>query len=326
MSVDIELISTRRCGKKHISFNTILGMEDEFVDEGCSLKELNMCIYFVNKILKKTFKKTLSDFAMISSTKNNKYKMFISMDYGDFEIHKSTLKRISDKLILYIFDCWEPQWDRYEIIFREINPVLICFAYEKSANHFRENCGFRTLHVPQSMNAKLFTPGIETKTRLFMQMGRRTSTLHSMCLNYIAKNNLDNCDANYVYEREKGKVIFPSNDDLVAEMRKTYFFMVAPQCVDNYEHTGNISEVTARFYEAMATKTLCVGIKPQDNFDKLFPYENAMIEVNEDNFDETVKWLLTDNVKYKEIVDANYEYVMNNHRWKNRLELIISSL
>ena len=155
-------------------------------------------------------------------------------------------------------------------------------------------------------------------------MGRRTEQLHHSALNYLENKGLLDIPNNYIYEREKGIIIYPETRQLAEEINRSYFFLAAPQCVDNKVMTGDISEVTARFYEAMACKTVIVGIKPKDTFDKLFPYPEAMIEVTGDDFDEKIDQLLKDATKYKRIIEKNYEYVMKYHRWKNRYEELIN--
>ncbi len=123
-----------------------------------------------------------------------------------------------------------------------------------------------------------------------------------------------------------GNIIFPDTNVLAQEISKTYFFLAAPQDVTNNQLTGNISEVTARFYEAMACKSLIIGIKPSDTFDELFPYQEAMIEVNLTNFNQKIDFLLEDKEKYIKIVNKNHDYVMKNHRWKNRYEDLIQKI
>ena len=107
---------------------------------------------------------------------------------------------------------------------------------------------------------------------------------------------------------------------------KHIFFIAAPQNIENDKYTGSISEVTARFYEAMACKTLIIGIKPEDSFDELFPYYEAMIEVNEESFERVINQFLEDREYYNAIVDRNFNYVMQHHRWENRFESLLTMI
>ncbi len=69
-----------------------------------------------------------------------------------------------------------------------------------------------------------------------------------------------------------------------------------------------------------------MGLKPKNLFDILFPYENAMIEVTEEDFAEKIDYFINNLQKYDRIVEKNYEYVMANHRWKNRYDIMILQL
>lgn len=253
-------------------------------------------------------------------------KIFFSiMGISEIENFRKTLKKYGNRFIIYIFDCWESQWEKCEEIFSQINPWGICFAYKKAKEHFSamyEHC----YYLPQSMDIKYFHAYETKKTRLFMQMGRKTDKLHNMAIKYLSVHNIEDCLENYVYERIKGKIIFPEAKKLAEEISKSYFFLAAPQNIENENLTGKISETTARYYEAMACKTLIIGIKPEDSFDELFPYEEAMIEVNEMNFNSIID-NLKDNLEYYDaIVEKNYKYVMEHHRWKNRYKLVMEMI
>ena len=73
--------------------------------------------------------------------------------------------------------------------------------------------------------------------------------------------------------------------------------------------------------------TLLIGYKPKDTFDELFPYENAMIEVEGyEDFRNKIDYYLSNPEEYREIVDRNYEYLIKNHRWKNRVQQMVNAL
>lgn len=316
----ITILSTRNCGKKHVSYTTILGLEDEFIENGCFILKCKPFSYFMNRIFRninvnlnmKTINKSMLD-------ECEGYFFYSAMVLEDILDMRATLKQVNERLILYVFDCWEPKWMEFQAILKEINPKAICFAYDKAVKHFSqwfENCWL----MPQSMNLKYYHEYNLSKRRLFMQMGRKTECIHEMIINYLVKNKVPINDLNYVYEKQKGTVIFPDTATLAKEIASSYFFVCVPQNIENSKLTGNISEVTARYYEAMACKTMIIGIKPTDSFDKLFPYSNAMCEVNGETFEKTVTYYLENEDEYNIITARNYDYVMKNHRWKNRLK------
>lgn len=158
-----------------------------------------------------------------------------------------------------------------------------------------------------------------------MQMGRKNSSLDEFAHRYITKKGLQ--DSDYIRELKKGEIIYPEFSDLGEAIAKTSFFILSPRDVDDKIFTGKISDVTARFYEGMASKTLLIGYKPKDTFDELFPYENAMIEVEGyEDFCNKIDYYLSHPEEYQKIIDHNYEYLMANHRWKNRVRQMVEEL
>lgn len=174
--------------------------------------------------------------------------------------------------------------------------------------------------VPQSMDEKYFHPRNIEKHRMFIQMGRRNEKIHRMILNYLKDQSIDIDDSNYLYEKEKGKILFQDTNDLATEIAATKYFVAAPQSLENKTLTGKVSDVTARFYEAMSCKTLIIGYKPA-TFDLLFP-KDAMFEAGEDekSFAKVIDFFENNPREYERIVNRNYEYLIHNHTWKRRYE------
>lgn len=326
----IVILSDRKVLEKHhVSYDTILEMENEFVqskyiDMVCLKKGLS----HINKIVYKLFKFRMPD--IMYGTKELQQAniiMYIAMGIFDLERNLETLRRLSlkgKKIVIYCFDTWESQYDRWISMFDKINPRIIFFAYKQSACYFASKYN-ACYWIPQSMDKVYFYNDKEEKeiTHLFMQMGRKTISIHNWIMDYLKENKLPDVPENYVYEREKGKIIYPKTENLADNIRKTKYFVCAPQIVDNSSVTGQISDVTARFYEAMACKTLIIGFKP-DTFDCLFP-EDAMVTLKKDGSDffSIIDFYESHPEEYNRIVNRNYELLMERHTWSNRLESMI---
>ena len=124
-------------------------------------------------------------------------------------------------------------------------------------------------------------------------------------------------DDNYLYEKVKGTILFPNTEDLATEIARTKYFVAAPQSKENTELTGRVSDVTARFYEAMACKTLIIGYKP-DTFDELFP-SDAMIDLeNDETLNDVIRFFEEHPEEYQRILDRNYDLLVKKHTWKER--------
>lgn len=325
------ILSTRECDKlKHVSYNTILGMENEFL-ENKNVRCYNFSKYYsiINKIIHKITNRwsvSLPDEILLKqiNRSNSSICFFAAMSFNEILRHKNTLKRIKIPLMVYCFDTWESTYSSWLREFEIIKPTYIVCTYKKSVDYFSKF--FKNVFwVQQSMNKKYFHDYGEKKDRLFMQMGRRNPDLHQFVLDYLNKKFIKN-ENEYMYEKHRGNIVFPDTVDLAKNINKTKFFILAPQSLDNPQKTGNISEVTARFFEGMACKSLLVGFKPMESFDELFPYSNAMIEIKRDGSDfvEKIDYFNTHEDEYYKIINKNYEYVMQNQTWSNRLQEIFN--
>ena len=76
----------------------------------------------------------------------------------------------------------------------------------------------------------------------------------------------------------------------------------------------------------MICKTLCIGRKPE-TWSELFPYE-AMLTFKDDgsDFDEKIDYYEKNPDKYQELVDKNYDFILKNHSWGNRLDTILKAI
>lgn len=319
------ILSERNYRKNHhVSYDTVLGMENAFTREGVYLYSLSAFIKQINQVLKKLKLKPMPDFT-IRCIKDD-YYLFICMGICDLEMQISTLLKISEithHVILYCFDTWEAQYKEWNQFFSMINPAYIFFAYKSSKEYF-QNIYNNVYFLPQSMDEKFFYPRNLSKEHLFMQMGRKNMGIHKMILNYLQTHGLKDSDENYVYERIPGKIIYPQTNELAEHICKSQFFVCAPKLLEDFELTGEVSDVTARFYEAMACKSLIIGFKPK-TYDELFP-RGSMIELknDENDFEEKITYFLNNPDVYKQLVNENYLYLISNHKWKNRLDVILS--
>lgn len=147
--------------KKSVSYDTILGLENEFLDameDSNCLVCLSNTIKRINKILWKYLGNdavALKDpYVLRACTQESSSKVFFAaMGIESLVLNRATLAALNQRLIVYIFDCWESLWENYDCILRKINPYAVCFAYEKARKHF-ETLGYKKCcFMPQSMNS-----------------------------------------------------------------------------------------------------------------------------------------------------------------------------
>lgn len=342
----IAILSEQKCKIFAPWYNTVKACEREFssVEESPStllyfkpsIREINSYIWRVNTVVRKYVSKAnhaairgIEDYSLLKKIDCLKpdYCLYIAMGCDDLFINKETLKRLSAPLIVYCYDTWTSLYDRWLWAFKEIKPQHIFLAYKQSAEYFRDLLGEHVHYLPQSFDNEFFKDyGLE-KSRLFMQMGRQVPILHELANTYLSKNRISNADENYLYPRQ-GSLVSPTMEGLARNINSTFFFFAAPQNVHNVAFTGGISEVTARYYEAMACKSLVVGYKPLDSFDYLFPHDTAMISLdsNESNFENIVNYWLDHTSEYMEAVSYNHEFVFKWHSLSQRYAQMLNMI
>ena len=309
--------------KKPRSSDCIIGQEEAFrANKNVSIVYKSLLIKNINRVLKKiNIKPIYEPFA--KRYKEDSIYFYIAMNLNYLEANKHILKKLkanSNKIALYIYDCWEPEFNDWDKVFNEIKPDYIFFCFKQTYEHYRNT--YNAYWIPQSADLRKFKFLNLKKERKFIQIGRVNQIIHKKILEYLKINSLD--DKEYVYRKNKNELLFPKLEDLVSEINKSKYIVCVPKCYENYKRTGNISGITARYFEAMACKTLIIGKKPI-SFDELFD-ENGMIEFNDDysNFNEIINELENDDNKYNSIVENNYQKLISENSWNNRLEEILN--
>ncbi len=317
------ILSQQHFSHKHVSRDCINAFEEALLRNQEAEFERVYVSEFIFKVNRKIKKNLLSDWKIIRNVRRQKpdYLFVIAMSVNDLYYLAGTLNKINIPKIAYCFDTWEATMDKWKAAVTTAGVEYVLCAYKRSVEKFK---GFvkKSSFVPQAMNEKIFFPKSVEKNRLFMQMGRKNKKLHEYVLKYMQENNLP--ESEYVFERVPGEIIFPEFEELATEMCKSWFFICAPRNLDEQKFTGDISEVTARYYEGMACKTLIVGFKPQDTFDELFPNENAMIEITDyKSFSKAVNYFLNNKKEYERIVNENYCFLIENHTWDHRANDVV---
>ncbi len=313
--------------KRPLSHDAVLGQEREFLESGngnVGIRYLSFFVKGVNRVLSRIGMGPLAD-PVTNVRRDDAVWLYIAMsaDYLTANLHHlKNLKKKGNKIAIYVWDCWEPEYGRWQGIIEDLKPDYLLFSFKQNFEDFKERYG-NCFWVPQSANTYYFKDLGIGKTRLFIQMGRVNPAMHGMILNYLKKKGLDDSEENYVYRRKKKEALFPELEDLVKEINRSKYLVCIPKCCENPLRTGKICAMTGRYYEAIACKTLIIGKKPLV-FDELFP-EDGMIEFDEDQgrFDEVIDDLENNEEKYRDIVDRNYECFFEKHSWTRRLEQIL---
>ena len=310
--------------KKGASNDCIIGQEKAFLKkENIEVRYKSLLLKNVSRVLNKLHLRSIPD-SFTRCKEADGVFMYIAMNlvYLQSNLYLlKALKRSGNKVSLYIYDCWEPEFDDWQKTIDEIDPDYVFFCFRQTYEHYKDH--YNCYWVPQSADLDIFKDLSLEKTRLFMSMGRVNEGIHHKILTYMKKKGIEDKRENYVYRKDKHKQIYPELNDLVREINRTKYFVSVPKCYENFKRTGNVCGITARYFEAMACKTLIIGKKPI-SMDELFPFE-SMIDFNDDlsDFDEKIEAFEQDEERYREVVERNYAYLMAHHTWGHRADQIL---
>ena len=237
----------------------------------------------------------------VSTTNNDIILLFCGQVY---EIR--TLDSIdwqNKKIIVYVADAWEPRLDYFSSLIHQYDINAVLCSYQESTN-ILSNDHENIYWLPQGIDPSLWRDYGLDKEHTAIQFGRKNPTLHKIASEKFGES--------YVHEYISG------DRNLARQINKSRFCLVSPRILQDPDHTGDISPVTLRFYQALACKSMPAGFKPRE-FDDIFEDEIFMIEFEtQEQFLSDIKYYIEHPDEYWARINRNYEITMSNHTWQNR--------
>ena len=182
----------------------------------------------------------------------------------------------------------------------------------------------RPIHwLPGGVDALRFTPYPNPPTRVIdvYSIGRRQEGIHRRLHKAAKRSELfymhDTFQASLseVYDYREHR------DHFASVAKRSRYFMVAHGKVDAIgEHKGQ-SEVGHRYYEGAAAGTVLIGQAPRtESFGQLFPWPDAVIEVQPDGSDviEVLSGLDSNPARFAEAAQKNAVGALLRHDWVYR--------
>lgn len=217
---------------------------------------------------------------------------------------------------LWMYDAWEPLFSDIEKTVKQYKINLLLTASKQSAEYFNSlNIpNFHSEWVPEAVDSSLykFIPYRE-RTIDVLQLGRKWNEYHEK-IKPIEKKLV------YKYEKKTGEIIFKSREEFIFGLANSKISICVPSNITHPHVTGNISTITNRYLQSMASRCLILGKIPED-MKSLFDY-NPIVEIDEENPIDQIEMLLSNFEDYIPLIEKNYNTVKNLHNWENRVEKI----
>jgi len=319
----ITLLKTRF--DSHVSANTIKEFEEAITNNiHCAevfqqpFRKLFRTIYRLSDRF--VFFRKISDllFSLVTVNKN-----YFIIQMGMSQIRKAypyflfTAKSKS----IYLFDCWPKDFERTEYLIKRLNIKIIFFAAKQSAEYFQKRFNDRKcIWLPEAIKADYYLAfPYEKKDIDIIQIGRRYDFYHNSIVDFCEQEKI-----NYLYEKVKGEIIFPNQNDFYNGLARSKISICFPSSITNPERSGNVSTMTVRYLQSMVSKCLIVGSLP-DDMKELFDY-NPIIEADLNNPTQQLKEILSNYKNYLALIEKNYNEVISKHQWINRIEILKKEL
>jgi hypothetical protein len=224
---------------------------------------------------------------------------------------------------MYFFDCW-PQNNKWVIEFSRIFGIdHIFFSAKQAADAFNEVKGNRSrtkgTWIPEGIKVDNYKSyPYEEKNIDVLEFGRRYEQYHLRIRETLQKAGYSHAFA------QKGQLLFPDEPAFVEGLAKSKISICFPSSITHPERSGNVSTMTLRYLQSMAAKCLIVGKMPYD-MQYLFDYA-PVVEIDENDPGAQIVDILKHYDQYIPLIEKNYETVVRQHDWKNRLEAITKEL
>ncbi len=225
------------------------------------------------------------------------------------------------EIIPWVFDSWPNVRERIAGMLRRNRVKIALFTARQSAEYFKEHLGIDAFWLPEACNPHLYRPEKSLRDRPadVLELGRRYERYHNQITPHLERQQ-----RKHVYENIKGKLIFPTAEDLTEGYANARISICFPSSITHPERSGNCETVTLRYFESMASKCLIVGHCPAELID-IMGY-NPVIEADLDNAAEQIETILSNIESYQEMADRNYQSVLEKGVWDVRVKQLLAEL
>lgn len=217
------------------------------------------------------------------------------------------------EIIPWITDCWPPDFDAWEGLFRRHKMKHIFFSARDAAIEFQKRLPDRTFHwLPEAIDPTEFSaskPLTERSIDVF-EMGRRLDWYHEAISSVLQEN-------------QKHYFEFVPRAKLSGVLANTKILICFPKSVTHPE-AKQVQTVTPRYFEGMAAGCILVGSAPQELID-LFGY-NPVIEVDQESAGKQILDVLSNLSCYQDLVKRNYTKLYAVGTFKPRVTAMLHTL
>lgn len=226
------------------------------------------------------------------------------------------------KSIVYCFDCWPPDYAKWESLFRRHRIEDAFFSARQSAEVFSSRLPqMRSEWLPEGTDPQVYDPSkpLTERTIDVLELGRRHESVHAEIVGPLADRGVT-----HRYEPAAGEIVFPSHDALVAGLGDTKLSLLFPSSLTHPSRSGDVETVTHKYFESIASGCIPVGRCPAE-LEDLFGYQ-PVVSLDESDPVAHIRALLSDLDAYRGLVERNLTRLLEIGTWDARGRSLLETL
>ena len=221
---------------------------------------------------------------------------------------------------------WVPRYKNWLHVLNRFDHVFL--NLHGSVHAVEEALGRRCHWLPAGVDTVRFSPYPDPPARIidFYSIGRKWEGVHRALLDQVKRNRIL-----YIYDTGNVNEMFlpdhKQHRDLISNIAKrSRFFMVAPAKMDIPFDTKGQIEVGSRYFEGAAAGSVLIGKKAEcESFDKLFGWQDSVIEIETDGSDlvDVLSDLARQPQRLRDMSQRNCIQTLLRHDWGYRWKEIL---
>ncbi len=222
---------------------------------------------------------------------------------------------------VYLFDAWPKFYPKIQAFVRDFGIQHAFISSSQSSARLAdciEGCQFHW--APEGVTPQQYRHLPASARDIdVLQFGRRYELYHRQIVGALEK-----AGKTYLFEQSPGQIVFPDHPAFVAGLARARVSICFPSNITHPERAGDVSTLTLRYLQSLASKCLVVGSAPEEMV-RLFGY-NPVIQADLQDPAGQLLSILENYDDFAALIEQNYRKVVAEHTWKHRWEQIASLL
>jgi hypothetical protein len=180
------------------------------------------------------------------------------------------------RIVPWVYDCWPPNWDRWEALLRRHRVRLAFFSSSRAAQEFaRRLPGVSCRWIPEAVDPGNYDPSRSLQARAIdvVELGRRSEAIHRRLEPALRDRGL-----RHEFQVHGAPRMYPTQRALRDALAQARVLICLPKTVTHPEAAGGVETATHRYFEGMASGCVLVGRCPAElrelwGFDPVVPID-----------------------------------------------------